>query len=113
MRAARKAEGPDEKALNARLSAPAPAAGSIPSAARSGLVPRLLAQAWLPLLLLLGIATLIALTRPFIGGLDTPALAAAWEIVRTGTWLGGADAAGAAGAVPPLLPGLIALLWEP
>jgi hypothetical protein len=112
MRAARQADGPDRRRLQARLSALAPAARSATPAARSGLVPRLLAQAWPPLLLLLGIATLIAATRPFIGGLDTPALAAAWEIVRTGEWLERASGESAAHNLPPLLPWLIALLWE-
>lgn len=92
---------------------PAPAtlrAGGI--AGRSALLPSALALPWLPLLLLTTVIVASALARPIIAGIDTPALSAAWEILRDRDWLGWRTAAGAGAGVPPLLPWLIALAWS-
>ncbi len=76
------------------------------------LLARLLALPRLPLILLAAIIAASALARPLIGGLDTPSLAAAWEIIRGQNWLGWQAAGGEAAAIPPLLPWLIALAWS-
>lgn len=93
---------------------PAPAPASIRaggSAGRSALLPGALALPWLPLLLLATVIAASALARPIIAGIDTPALSAAWEILRDRDWLGWHTARGAT-ALPPLLPWLIALAWS-
>ncbi len=78
---------------------------------RNALLPPALARPWLPLLLLAAAIALTALARPIIAGVDTPALAAAWEILRDRDWLTWHDTGSAAAALPPLLPWLVALAW--
>lgn len=91
----------------------APAGGARPaSAGRSALLPPLLARPWLPMLLLLTIAAATLATRPSIGSLDTPTLAAAWTALRSGDWLGWQEAGGQAERIAPLLPWLLALAWS-
>jgi hypothetical protein len=74
------------------------------SAGRSALLPGPLAAPWLPLLLLCATIAGSALLRPILAGVDTPALSAAWEMIRDGT--AGPE------TMPPLLPRLIAFLWS-
>ena len=81
------------------------------TAGRAALLPHILARPWAPLALLLLNAAL-ALSRPPLGGMDTPALAAAWEIVRSGDWLMWQAAGGSAAETPPALPWIIALAWH-
>jgi hypothetical protein len=98
-------------ALQGNRTEPAPAARLSAAPGRSGLLPRILTRPWAPLLLLIANAAL-ALARPPLAGIDTPALAAAWEIVRTDDWLLWQSAAGEAGGVAPVLPWMIALAWS-
>ncbi len=91
----------------------ATAGGARPvSAGRSALLPPLLARPWLPLFLLLAVASATLAARPPIGGLDTPALAAGWDVLRAGDWLGWQAAGGQAARIAPLLPWLLALAWS-
>ena len=76
-------------------------------AGRSALLPWPLAAPWLPLAVLLATVAGFAWLRPVIAGIDTPALSATWELLRSGGWSGGT------GHYPPLLPSLILIAWSP
>ncbi|HXV25731.1 MAG TPA: hypothetical protein VED46_15925 [Alphaproteobacteria bacterium] len=95
----------EASAKRSRIPAPTERTSSGP------LLARLLAQPLLPFALLALIIAALALARPLIGGLDTPALAAAWEIVRGEKWLDWRAAGAQPASIPPLLPWVIALTW--
>ena len=71
------------------------------------LAPAGLAAPWWPLAVLVAGAALSLIARPVIAGLDTPVLAAAWELYREKL-----GAASSAASLPPLAPWLIALTWS-
>jgi hypothetical protein len=101
------ADGPEQVRNAPSVSASLPL-----HAGTRSLLPRLLDLPWPPLFLLMASLGLAALKRPPIAGIDTPALAAAWEIVRSDHWLLWHEAGGRAGEAAPLLAWLIALGWS-